>query len=103
MTEIEKLEKRLDRLKISYNGYLEANRMKDVNRVSKLIHQVEDKIYELQEQEEYGNNKCMRKKIKMYEDFISYMGLKYAFEQYAIKKIEIDNMFDDKNEIGELE
>lgn len=39
----------------------------------------------------------------MYEDFTSYMGLKYAFEQYAIKKIEIDNMFDDKNEIGELE
>lgn len=64
MTEIEKLEKRLDRLKISYNGYLEANRMKDVNRVSKLIHQVEDKIYELQEQEEYGNNKSMRKKLK---------------------------------------
>lgn len=84
MTEKEKLEEKLKKLRENYIGYLECDKNKEANRVLNNIYKLEEQIDDLNEIEKCGGVKSMSKQIRAYKKFIESKGLEYEFNNYLL-------------------
>ena len=71
-----------EQLDKEYIAYLEADMNKEARKINNKMHKITEKINSLRDQRDYGLKEDMKRKIDLYEKFITQKCLRYEFNNF---------------------